>query len=127
MILNTFKTRDVKTLTILWKSLCLPTLLHNSNVMGQLSVAGERLLESVLRKYTSFMAFEGSPEYHERLAKANILSIQRTREKTALLFIGREIRNNTIEQIGVTEEWKKKCKDQKQSREVICWLGCKTF
>ena len=59
--------------------------------MGQLSVADERLLESVQRKYTSFMAFEGSPEYHERLAKANIPSIQRTREKIAHLFIGREI------------------------------------
>ena len=104
-ILNTFSTRNANTLTFIWKAICLPTLLYNSAVMGNLSVKCESTLEQVQRKFTKHLDLEKkNPPYHERLKLTKLNSIQRSREKLALLQIGKEIRTKKLHEIGIKIE-----------------------
>ena len=102
MIFHTFHTRDVQTMTILWNSLCLPVLLYNTALMGNLLAKEERILENIQRKFTKNMAFsDNNLEYHQRLAEAGIKSVQRRREQIMLLHLGSEIRDKRLGEIGI--------------------------
>ena len=57
--LNTFMTRDVMPMTTLWKSICMPTLMYNTSVMGKLNASENQILEHVQRPYPKFMDFGG--------------------------------------------------------------------
>ena len=44
VILNTFMTRDVVPMTTFWKSICMPTLMYNTSVMGKLRASENKIL-----------------------------------------------------------------------------------
>ena len=106
IILNTFKTRDPETMSILWKSLCIPSLLYNTNVLGKLKATDEKVLEHVQRKFTKFIEFGRELSYVDRLKALNMISIQRRREQMALIHIGKELRNDTAKEMGVIKKQK---------------------
>ena len=73
--------------------------------MGNLSVKCESILEQVQRRFTKHLDLEKkNTPCHERLKLTKLNSIQRAREKLALLQIGKEIRTKKLHEIGIKIE-----------------------
>ena len=102
--LRTFKTRDTKTLLILLKSLIISQCEYASIIWAPQKRSQVNLLESVQKRFTSrFACFqsvdEGAPQcntsYPTRLQILGLYSMERRRERFAILYIYKIVINLT--------------------------------
>ena len=136
-IMRTFRTRSKDIMLTLLKSLVVPQVEYGSVIWMPVSQNAINLIESVQRRFTKmircFQTYDDNLEmyitttnYHDRLKELNIYSLQRRRERYAILYVykiiiqhvpnpGLEINYNPRTKIRVTPK-------QNISRTSPAWI-----
>ena len=86
-ILNTFYTRSQETMMTLFKSLVRSRLEYCAEVWNPHLLKDINFLEKIQRTFTSRIFGMRSLNYWERLARLNIMSLQRRREKIIIMHV----------------------------------------
>ena len=86
-ILNTFKSRDRVTMTTLFNSLIRPILEYNCEIWSPFKLKDINEIENIQRSFTHRIKGMTEKNYWERLESLKIESLQRRREKIAILNV----------------------------------------
>ena len=86
-VFRTFRTRSVKVMMTVWRSLIQPRLDYCSQLWSPADATTINNLEDIQRHFTSRVAGMKNWEYWERLNKLKLYSQERRRERYAIIFI----------------------------------------
>ena len=86
-ILRTFRSRSVKVMMTLWRSLVQSKLDYCSQIWSPSDAGTINLLEDIQRKFTSRIIGMKGKDYWERLSELKLYSQERRRERYAVIFI----------------------------------------
>lgn len=101
-ILRTFRTRKRCPMLTLYKSLVIPLLEYCCQLWSPWRIGEKQSLEAIQRSFTSRISDTQHLDYWERLQELNLYSLERRRERYAILyiykiFIGKSINNLNIQ------------------------------
>eukprot|EP00116_Pleurobrachia_bachei_P004292 sb/3464554/ len=88
-VLRAFKTREEKTMTILYKSLVRSKLEYCCPLWDSPKISDIQNVEAIQRKFTKRIKGMADLNYWERLKKLKITSLQRRRERYSIIMIGK--------------------------------------
>ena len=86
-ILRTFKTREETPLMFLYSSLVRPLLEYSCQLWNPSRVGEIQQLESVQRSFTARIRSTGHLDYWQRLARMDLYSLQRRRERYIIVYV----------------------------------------
>ncbi|KAK3894455.1 hypothetical protein Pcinc_001802 [Petrolisthes cinctipes] len=86
-ILRTFRTRDAIPMLTLYKSLVLPLLEYCCQLWSPWKVGEKQSLEAVQRSFTSKITIVKHLDYWRRLQTLELFSLERRRERYAIIYI----------------------------------------
>ena len=92
-ILRTFKTRDRGPMLTLYKSLVLPILDYCCQLWSPDQLGLVRKLEAIQRHFTSKINGCGGLSYWERLSELRLYSLERRRDRYAIIYVWKVINN----------------------------------
>ena len=87
MIWRSFKTRDSKIMVTLWKSLIRPILEYCSVLTSPFQKRQINDIEALQRTFTARIAEMAHLNYWNRLKKLNLYSLERRRERYAIIYV----------------------------------------
>ena len=74
--------------------------MYNTAITGKLSAPDENILETIKLRFTERIAcLNGNMQYRESVKAKGILSKQRYRDQTTLIYLGKEIRQNNLDEL----------------------------
>ena len=86
-VFRTFRTRSVRTMMTVWRSLIQPKLDYCSQLWSPADANTINLLEDIQRKFTSQIFGLRDKDYWERLSQLKLFSQERRRERYAIIFL----------------------------------------
>ncbi|KAG0723451.1 hypothetical protein GWK47_042708 [Chionoecetes opilio] len=100
-ILRIFRTRDTLPMLTLYKSLVVPLLEYCCQLWSPWKVGEKQSLEAVQRSFTSKISAVRDLDYWDRLEKLNLFSLERRRERYAILYIYKISIGSTINNLDI--------------------------
>lgn len=104
-ILRTFRTRDITPMLTLYKSLIIPLLEYCCQLWSPWRVGEIQLLESVQRSFTSKITSASHLDYWERLKLLKLFSLERRRERYAIIYIFKILRGHTTNNLSISFQY----------------------
>lgn len=101
-IMRTFHTRDPFPMLTLYKSLVVPLLEYCCQLWSPWTPGDIRALEAVQRSFTHRITIFRDLNYWERLSALGLYSLQRRRERYAILYIWKIMRGLVSNDIGIS-------------------------
>ena len=100
-ILRTFRTRDTLPMLTLYKSLVVPLLEYCCQLWSPWKDGEKQSLEAVQRSFTSKISEVRHLNYWERLKTLNLYSLERRRERYAILYIYKILIGSTTNNLNI--------------------------
>lgn len=101
MILRTFRTRDIVPILTLYKSLVVPLLEYCCQLSSPWKSGEKQLLESVQRSFTNKISEVKHLDYWGRLKPLKLFSLERRRDRYAILYIYKILHGMTTNNINI--------------------------
>lgn len=100
-ILRTFRTRERLPMLTLYKSLIIPLLEYCCQLWSPWRAGEKQMLESVQRSFTSRISGVQHLDYWGRLRELNLYSLERRRERYAILYIFKILTGKVINNLNI--------------------------
>ena len=100
-VLRAFKTRDERTMTILYKSLVRSKLEYCCPLWDSPKISDIQSVEAIQRKFTKRIKGMADVNYWDRLKKLKITSLQRRRERYSIIMIWKMANGKAPNNIGI--------------------------
>ena len=101
-ILRTFRTRETFPMLTLFKSLVLPLLEYCCQLWSPWKVGEKQALEAIQRSYTSKITSVKHLDYWKRLQALELYSLERRRERYAIIYIYKVISGQITNNIDIS-------------------------
>ena len=100
-IFRTFRTREITPMLTLYKSLVIPLLEYCCQLWSPWRIGEKQSLEAVQRSFTSRISSVQHLDYWARLRELELYSLERRRERYAILYIYKILIGNTSNNLNV--------------------------
>ena len=100
-ILRTFRTREIRPMLTLYKSLVIPLLEYCCQLWSPWRAGEKQSLEAIQRSFTNRISAIKHLDYWERLRELDMYSLERRRERYAILYIYKILSGKAVNNINI--------------------------